>query len=205
MASVVIPIRVTGSQITESQPILAPWRLSRYTYGVMRYFAYGSNVNLGHLTDYLNTHGVTLDTELKAEYAQLDGYRLRTNYYTSRHRAGACNVEPAPDHHVEGVVMSISSAIQDALRVKEGFPLRYHEIEVIVHTAATRAPVRALTYVVTPAHRLEVDLPVTDRYKALILAGAKHFGFSKSYQHELQQRLRTAPSLLATPSQNASS
>ena len=205
MASVVIPIRVTGSQITESQPILAPWRLSRYTYGVMRYFAYGSNINLDYLTDYLSTHGITLDTELGGQQALLHNFRLRTNYFAGSHGAGACNIEPAPDHHVEGVVMSISSAIQDALRVKEGFPLRYHEIEVIVHTAATRAPVRALTYVVTPAHRLEVDLPVTTRYRALILAGAKHFGFSESYQHELQQRLRTAPSLLPTSSQNASS
>ncbi|MCH8149381.1 MAG: gamma-glutamylcyclotransferase, partial [Planctomycetes bacterium] len=98
---------------------------------------------------------------MRGQRALLHDYRLRTNYFAGSHGAGACNIEPAPDHHVEGVVMAITPAIQDALRVKEGFPLRYHhEIEVIVHTAATRAPVRALTYVVTPAHRLEVDLPV---------------------------------------------
>ena len=170
----------------------------------MRYFAYGSNINLGHFTEYLDKHGVTLDTDFQAEHALLHNFRLRTNYFAGSHGAGACNIEPAPDHHVEGVVMSISSAIQDALRVKEGFPHRYHEIDVIVHTAATRAPVRALTYVVTPAHRLDVDLPVTAQYRALILAGAKHFGFSESYQHELQQRLRTAPSLLTIPSQDVS-
>ena len=163
------------------------------------YFAYGSNINLDHLTDYLSTHGVTLDTELQAEAARLDGYVLRTNYFASSHGAGACNIEPAPDHHVEGVIITITPAIQKILRVKEGHPHRYHEIEVIVRTASTQAPVRAVTYVVTPEHRLDVDIPVTARYRDLILAGAQLFDFSKSYQRELHQRLRTAPSLLTNP------
>ena len=162
----------------------------------MLYFAYGSNLNLKHLADYLDTHGVTLDTELGGQLALLHNFRLRTNYYSNSHGAGACNIEPAPDHHVEGVVMAITPAICDALRVKEGCPHRYEEIDVIVHTAATQASVRALTYVVTPMHRLDVDLPVTDRYRSLILAGAKHFGFSEGYQQELQGMLRAAPSLL---------
>ena len=161
----------------------------------MMYFAYGSNINLDHLSDYLGTHGVTLDTELGGQHALLYDHRLRTNYFASTHLAGACNIEPAQGYHVEGVLWTITPAAQDALRLKEGFPLRYHEIDVIVHTAATQASVRALTYVVTPAHRLEVDLPVTAQYRALILAGAKHFGFSESYQQELRRMLRTAPSL----------
>ena len=170
----------------------------------MNYFAYGSNINLDHLSDYLSTHGVSIDTELQAEAARLEGYALRTNYFASSHRAGACNIEPAADHHVEGVVMAITPAIRDALRLKEGFPLRYHEIEVIVRTASTQEPVRAVTYVVTTTHRLDVDLPVTVRYRRLILAGAKQFNFSESYQRELHQRLWTAPSLLTIPSQDVS-
>ena len=159
------------------------------------YFAYGSNINRDHLTDFLGTRGVTPDTESRGQHALLHNFRLRTNYFAGSHGAGACNIEPAPDHHVEGVLWTITPAIRDALRLKEGFPLRYHEIDVIVHTASTQAPVRAVTYAVTPTHRLEVDLPVTARYKALILAGAKHFGFSESYQQELRRMLRTAPSL----------
>ncbi len=72
---------------------------------------------------------------------------------------------------------------------------RYEETDVIVHTASTQASVRALTYEVTTEHRQDIDLPVTARYRALILAGAKHFGFSESYQQELRRKLRTAPSL----------
>ena len=169
----------------------------------MLYFAYGSNLNIPHLTEYLDTHGVTQeDTELKAEHALLHNFRLRTNYFSGSHGAGACNIEPEQAKCVEGVVMTITPAIQKILRVKEGHPHRYHETEVEVHTALTQAPVRALTYVVTPEYRLDVDLPVTARYRALILAGAKNFRLSESYQQSLRSQLRTAPLLLTVPSHN---
>ncbi len=83
----------------------------------MLYFAYGSNLNLKHLTDYLDTHGVTLDTEVRGEHAFLHDYRLRINSFASTHGAGACNIEPAPDHHVEDVVMTITPAVRDGLRI----------------------------------------------------------------------------------------
>ena len=170
----------------------------------MLYFAYGSNLHVTHFRDYLDTHGVTLDTELGGQHALLHNFRLRTNYYSNSHGAGACNIEPAPDHHVEGVVMAITPAIRDALRVKEGCPHRYEEIDVIVHTAATQEHVRAVTYVVTPMHRLDDDLPVTERYRSLILAGAKDFDFSESYQQMLRRLLRASPSLPKMPRQGIS-
>ena len=166
-----------------------------YNRHVMIYFAYGSNINLRHLKAFLDTHGVELDTELKAEIAQLDGYLLRTNYFAGTHGAGACNIEPAPGHHVEGVLVSITSAIRDALRVKEGFPLCVNdEIDAIVHTASTQASVRALTYMVTPTHGLDIDLPVTARYRDIVLTGARQCGLSTAYQRQLSRRLRAIPS-----------
>ena len=165
---------------------------------------YGSNINIPHLQAYLDTHGLTLDTELRGKHAVLHNFRLRTNYFAASHGAGACNIEPAPDHHVEGVVMKITPAVQGALRLKEGFPHRYAEIDIIVNTAATQAPVRAVTYVVTPEHRLDIDLPVTARYRSLILAGAKDLNFSKSYQQMLRRLLRTSPSLPKMPRQGIS-
>ena len=106
----------------ESQATLALRRWLSYTYGVMFYFAYGSNINLDHLTDYLDTHGVTPGTELRGQHALLHDYRLRTNYFATSHGAGACNIEPALDQRVEGVLWSITPAIQDVLRIKEGYP-----------------------------------------------------------------------------------
>ena len=98
----------------------------------MLYFAYGSNLNFPHVIDFLGTHGVTLDTEVCGQHAFLHDYRLRTNYFASTHGAGACNIEPVPDHHAEGVAIAITPAVQDALRIQEGHPHCYVEIDVIV-------------------------------------------------------------------------
>lgn len=161
----------------------------------MMYFAYGSNLNVDHVADYLDTHGVKLDTELRGQHAILQNFRLRTNYFAGTHGAGACNIEPAQDHRVEGVLWTITPAIRDALRVKEGCPRCYHETEVNIHTASTQGSVRALTYVVTPQYRLDVDLPVTARYRDFVLNGAKQYNLTNEYQKKLRSLLRIAPSL----------
>jgi len=161
----------------------------------MLYFAYGSNLNADHLIDFLNTYGFKLDTELRGEHALLHNFRLRTNYYAGSHRAGACYIESTHDHQVEGVLWTITKPIQDALRIKEGYPHRYEETEVIVHTAGTQEPVRAITYVVSPKHRLDVDLPVTARYRDFVLNGAKQFNLTNEYQKKLQDLLQVVPSL----------
>ena len=158
-------------------------------------FAYGPKLNVGHVADYLATQGVTPDTELPGQHAILQDFRLRTNYFAGTHGAGACNIEPTHDQRVEGVLWSITPAIQDVLRIKEGYPHRYEEIEVIVHTASTQGGVRALTYVVTLQHRLDVDLPVTARYRDFVLDGAKRFNLTNEYQKKLRSLLRVAPSL----------
>ena len=204
LAEAVYPADAIMSEIAESQAILAPWRLSSYTCRAMIVLCYGSNINPGHLNEFLDTHGVTLDTDLQGQHAILPDYRLRTNYFAGSHGAGACNIEPAPGHHVEGVLVSITKAIQAVLRIKEGFPLRYKESRIIVNTVSTGEPLRAITYMVTPEYRLDVDLPVAARYRDLILDGAEQFGFSKSYQQELRHLLRAADSMMPHACQNAS-
>ena len=62
----------------------------------------------------------------------LRGYRLRTNYFSQAHRAGAANIEPAKGHIVEGIVIEITPAVLDVLRIKEGWPRCYAEAEVLV-------------------------------------------------------------------------
>ena len=53
----VYPKSAIASEIAESQTILALRRLSSYTHCVMLHFAYGTNVNLNHLNECLDTHG----------------------------------------------------------------------------------------------------------------------------------------------------
>ena len=160
----------------------------------MHYFAYGSNLNLDHLHDYVTNHGVDTEGFGVHEVAILEDYQLRTNYVSSTHGAGACNVELAEGSTVEGLVMEISSAIRDVLRIKEGWPHRYQEIEVEVLVGAPEEPLRAITYVVAPDHRLDVDMPVTPRYRRLVLEGARGAGLSKSYQEQLARLLRATES-----------
>ena len=160
----------------------------------MHYFAYGSNMNLPHLRRHITSLGVDTKGLGLPRRAVLQGYRLRTNYVSCVHGAAACNIEPAQGSIVEGLVMKISPAIREALRAKEGWPVRYQEVMVNVMIRDRREPIRALTYIVAADHRLDVDMPVTPAYRRFVLDGARAAGLSKSYQEQLARTLRTTES-----------
>ncbi len=165
----------------------------------MLYFAYGSNLNLAHFTAYLVGHGMNGSAVENPERAILPAHRLRTNYLSCVHQAGACNIEPAPGHAVEGVAMEITPTIRSALRRKEGWPDRYQEIQIEVIIPPAKNGVAAFTYVVNPAFRLPVDIPVTEQYRRRILDGAAHLGLSQSYRKALDTILRTGPAVVNVP------
>ena len=158
----------------------------------MLYFAYGSNLNLEHLAAYLTSRGVSWSTPKRPRLAILPDHRLRTNYFSTAHQAGACNVEPAAGRLVEGIILQITEDVRSALRRKEGYPRCYEEVEIKV-IASTKKIVRAFTYVVNPVHRLDRNLPVTRKYRRLILDGAKAVGLSTTYQTFLRHLLKHLP------------
>lgn len=86
--------------------------------------------------------------------------------------------------------MKITPAVREVLRVKEGWPTCYEEVEVRVTTSI--AEISAFTYVVTTSRRLDVDLAVAAYYRDYILSGAKRWGFSTAYQDHLQHLLKIA-------------
>lgn len=151
----------------------------------MHYFAYGSNMNLPHFQGYAASLGLDPDEISRPRRAVLPGHRLRTNYVSTTHQSGACTIEPDPGCMVEGLVMRITPAIRNVLREKEGWPYRYHEITVEVLAGERREPIRALTYTVAPEHCLDVDMPVTSRYRRLVLEGAEAVCLSEDYQDQL--------------------
>lgn len=157
---------------------------------MLNYFAYGSNINPGHISSFLRSHGVDPDHISKVRRALLSGYRLRTNYMTAG-RGAAANIEPTNGCSVEGVVMEISESVRDALRTKEGWPFRYEEVPVRVRLR-NGWMADAFTYVVTRDMRVPWDLPVSKRYRALIIDGARAYGFTHRYQHQLHVLLKTA-------------
>lgn len=158
----------------------------------MQYFAYGSNMNLKHLRAFLHRFGVGPEGVSDPRHVILPDYRLRTNYLTTS-GLGAANIEPCPGDAVEGVLLTITTDVQDALRAKEGWKHRYDETTVEVTLPSNGEMILALTYRVTPEHRLPHDAPVSPRYRSLILAGAQDAGLSAEYQEHLRRILKPAP------------
>jgi len=157
----------------------------------MNYFAYGSNINLEHFSAYLADHGADPNDVGNCRHATLLNYKLRTNYYAATHRAGACNIEFAKNETVEGVVMTSTPSVREVLRLKEGWPTCYTEVEIAVMT--NDAEISAFTYVVNASRRLEWDLPVARYYRDYILSAAKRWGFSNAYRDHLHDLLKIAP------------
>ncbi len=154
----------------------------------MIYFAYGSNINIEHLQSYLAQAGVDAGDITDVQHAILPRYRLRTNYFSRSHCAGACNIEPTKSGSVEGVTMQITKSVREALRAKEGFPTCYDEVEILAHGAS--GDVAAFTYLVVAQRRFLIDLPVTPKYRQLILDGAQANRLSQSYQRLLRRNLK---------------
>jgi len=160
----------------------------------VNYFAYGSNINLSHLRWYLALHQIDLRHHIgRVRHSILHGYYLRTNYLTWD-ASGACNVEPAEGHVVEGLVMTITEQVRNVLRIKEGWPTCYDETQVEVLVGSKS--VTAMTYIVAPERRLPRDVPVSHEYRELILEGSRDAGFSRSYQEQLCRVLKTTPQLV---------
>jgi len=157
----------------------------------MNYFGYGSNMNLQHLQAWIRSQSGDPTDIRNPRQAHLHHYRLRTNYRSARHGAGAANIEPVSGQVVEGVLMSVTPALREVLRHKEGWPHIYEEINVTVVAADSGDPVEAFTYIVTESLRLPSDQPVTPQYAQLILDAAAQFNFSAAYQGNLRQLLQT--------------
>lgn len=166
--------------------------IPRYALSV-NYFGFGSNMHLGHVMAWIHDHGGDPAEIRNPRRAILRHHRLRTNYFSVGHGAGAANIDPVPGDVVEGVLMSVTPAIQKLLRRKEGWPRCYQECLVTVEASGRRRKIRAFTYIVAAVHRLPIDLPVTREYRRFILDAASEFDFSASYRRELQRLLRIGP------------
>lgn len=153
------------------------------------YLAYGSNMNLAHLREWLDRFGVPADGVSSPRQAILPGFRLTTNYLTTA-SLGAANIEPCRGEQVEGVLLTVSADAGAALRAKEGHPRRYEEINVEVIIPPSGEQIQAMTYRVTKAYRLPFDLPVSEMYRNLVLAGADEAGLSPAYRSKLRAILR---------------
>lgn len=160
----------------------------------MRYFAYGSNMNLPALRAYLALHHIDPVNIRHPEKAILHDYRLRTNYLRAG-STGAANIEAHVGARVEGLLMEITPAVHRLLRRKEGWAPhgegRYCETAIWASIPSTGSIAVALAYMVTSEYRLDKDMPVDPIYRQTILEGARQAVLSRRYQQELKRLLRT--------------
>ena len=125
----------------------------------IRYFAYGSNMNLDQMARRCP------DAEAVGA-VRLDGYRLAF--------AGVATILPDPGSHVDGVLWEISDADEQRLDIYEGFPRLYGK-ETITVTDKTGNAHEVMVYTMNPPHRDRVAEPSVP-YLTGIVEGCRQNG-----------------------------
>ena len=107
---------------------------------LVKYFAYGSNLDLNHL----KALGVRIEA---VEKAVLYDYELAFNVVNAEiPGAGYANVSPAPEARVEGIVIHTDSSSIKLIDVYEEFPVLYNKRYLTVMTGS-RKQRKVLVYV----------------------------------------------------------
>lgn len=130
------------------------------------YFCYGSNLNVAQMRKRCPKAVELCD-------ATLPDYKLE---FRGNSFSGVCTIRKAPGWEVVGGLWLISDECLKSLDRYEGYPTLYTRETVKVLTPYEKEPVRALTYIMTPGHR--IAMPST-HYLRVCLDGYRDFGLSK--------------------------
>jgi hypothetical protein len=141
----------------------------------MYYFGYGSNM----LTRRLRAR---VPSAVPVDTARLPDHRLRF-HKRSRDGSGKCNIVPADDSEVHGVLFEVNreelGALDDAEQRGRGYERRDLQVR------GPSSVVDAFAYVAQPAYVDDALLPY-DWYRALVLAGAREHGLPPAYRTQLR-------------------
>lgn len=123
----------------------------------MRYFAYGSNMDLVQMSS--RCPGATV-----VGLATLPGHRIAFVIDETGYDGGVATVVPDDASTVTGVLWEIDDTHLKALDEWETYPVAYDRYPITVHAPD---PVEALIYVAN----FNAPLPPSDRYLGVILRG----------------------------------
>jgi gamma-glutamylcyclotransferase (GGCT)/AIG2-like uncharacterized protein YtfP len=140
---------------------------------MIKYFAYGSNMDMSRLS----TRGVNPITRNKGT---LKNWKLKFNKKASAGDWSFANIEPSEGDTVEGLVFTIKESDLKLLDKFEGAPRHYRREILIVETHTET--VKCVAYIAQPEHIVE-DLLPTKEYMGFLLNGAKML--SDGYQEML--------------------
>lgn len=139
----------------------------------IRYFAYGSNLNLDQMARRCP------DAEVVGT-VRLDGYQLAF--------AGVATILPDPGSHVDGVLWEISAADERRLDVYEGFPRLYGKESVTVTDKAGNTH-EVMAYTMNPPYRDVPEKPGAS-YLYGILAGCEQNGIDPKSVYDAVERTK---------------
>lgn len=152
------------------------------------YFAYGSNMDLEDFKKYCSDKGHTdVTSEMKSvAVGKLENYDLLFNYYSVGRKGGAANIAPCAGKDVYGLIYEVSQNALDVIRIKEGCPKYYGEVELEVEMLGTSRKEKVLSYIVVKEREKKEHQPPTEEYLRLILENAIKNNFPEFYVKKLQ-------------------
>lgn len=153
---------------------------------VIHYFAYGSNMDMGHFEKRckeMRWHPVSFQNPRKAK---LEGYELRFNYCSTYWKAGAANIMENEKSSIYGLLSEIEESDLETIRKKEGYSedcTKCYYNEVCVNVEVDGTGVRDVkTYKVSKARETKNYQPPTKCYLDLILSNAIKYQFPSEYR-----------------------
>ena len=113
----------------------------------------------------------------------MPGHRLELRRRSIRWGGGAADIVAAPGEEVWGALYEVEEADLDGLDAKEGVGMAYRRVDVDVVTDGR--PLEAVAYEVIDKEPAEV--PCTEAYRELLVAGARERGLSAGWVAHLEQ------------------
>ncbi len=138
---------------------------------LVAYLAYGSNL-------YPRRLAARVGEPVAARTVRIGGWALRF-HKRSLDGSGKCDIVPAPDAHIYGVVYSLTLAAKRRLDQIEGVGFGYSSTEIHHPEHGLMATYRAHSRAVDGALRPYAW------YHQLVVAGARHHGFPGDYMDSL--------------------
>jgi gamma-glutamylcyclotransferase (GGCT)/AIG2-like uncharacterized protein YtfP len=134
---------------------------------MIKYFAYGSNMDMSRLSN----RGVNPITRNKGT---LKNWKLKFNKKASAGDWSFANIEPSEGDTVEGLVFTIKESDLKLLDKFEGAPRHYRREILIVETYTEE--IKCITYVAQPEHIMEGLLPLKE-YMDFLIKGSVLLSF----------------------------
>jgi len=130
---------------------------------MIKYFAYGSNMDMSRLSN----RGVNPETRDKGT---LKNWKLKFNKKASAGDWSFANIEQSEGDIVEGLVFTIKESDLKLLDKFEGAPRHYRR--EILEIETDREAIKCITYIAQPEHIVEGLLP-TEEYIEFLISGSK--------------------------------